>query len=40
MASLKVGDTDSAKAALSRAVGSPAGFPSKDEAKQALTKLK
>jgi hypothetical protein len=40
MGSLKAGDGDSAKAALSRTVGSPAGFPGKDEAKQALAKLK
>ena len=40
MASLKSGDADTARTALSRAVSSPASFPGKDEAKQALATLK
>ena len=40
LASLKVGDTNGARKALTAAVNAPAGFAGKDEARRALSELK
>jgi Flp pilus assembly protein TadD len=40
LASLKVGDKDGARAALTAAVSSPASFPGRDEARKVLAELK
>ena len=40
LASLKVGDKDGARAALTAAVNSPASFAEKDDARKALAELR
>jgi Flp pilus assembly protein TadD len=40
LASLKVGDKDGARKALTAAVGSPANFAGKDEARKALAEIR
>jgi hypothetical protein len=40
MASLKVGDTETAKKSLATAVAAPANFAGKEEARKALVQLK